>query len=168
MDQETLRILISTSGAVAGALLVAVAAVLAPLLTQNHRYRRDRELAAAERLRDAIVEFVDWSMREVHFDEAWGIPETEVRHRRERAFVALDTLLAGNMQPVSDWLHGFAGDRGLQDHPRAEIYFVHHGIRELVAWQQGGRSVGDLHPFRYVTNGTGGWIEERLDAWQQT
>lgn len=168
-DQETLRLLISTLGALAGSLLVAIAAVVAPLSVQSHRHKQEIARLESDRLREAIIEFVDHSMQEEHYDKEWDEPKSVIQTRRERSFASLVTLLSGDNQPVSDWLSGFSGDRAFHNHfTKERKYFVHAALRDLIAWQQGAKKGAELVPFKYEPN-AGGKTYRRVEIgkWQQ-
>lgn len=167
MDQETIRLLISTIGVVLGSLLVAVAAVLAPLIVQKRQHAADVASTGSEQLRESVIDFTALLMREEHYDAGWDVPKTDIQLQRERAFAALDTLLTGDKIPVSAWLRGFMGDRGFHPSASSRRAFIHAGLRDLIRWQQGALSRERLVPFTYIANDQHGSKRVNLEQWQQ-
>lgn len=166
MDQETIRLIVSTLGVVVGSLTVAIAAVVTPIVVQSRQHKVEQARAESEQLRMAVIDFVDRLQREEHHDDEWEEPQSLLQANRERAFVALDTLLVGPDGEVSNWLRGFMGDRP-EHEGKARVYFVHSALRDLISWQQGALEASQLVPFRYIENSQNGYKRKNIDDWQR-
>lgn len=155
-EQETIRLLISTMGAVVGSLAVAAAAIWAPLKVQQREHRRLEAVSVRDKLGDAIGELIDAAMNEQHaVEEAPRGGGTDAERQSvlhlNRAMSRLDLLLGGDTQPVSIWMRGFLVDRELQTDAENRRYFVFEGLRNLIDWHQGVLSVEELRPFKFET-----------------